>query len=181
MILTDSQIKDRIEKKEISITPFEETQVESGNYRIRLGAKILIPKKGMRVNLKNFSNSKENLYDDFDLSGNDYILKPGEFILAQTLELISLKNNIAALLDGRSTFARLGVTIHQSSQYIAPGQDPHAITLELFNASPFEIELSYGVEAGKLIFFEFSEDNDRGYKEYGVYLGNKTTTGAVIS
>lgn len=176
MILSDLEIKECIANGDIGITPFNENQLESGNYRITLGSKLLIPIPGLRVSLNDIKT--QELYKEFNLKKKPYTLKPNEFILGQTHEQIALKNNIAGILDGRSTFARLGVSIHQSSQFVTPGQDPHIITLEIYNAGPFEVELTYGVEFGKLIFHKFEKGNSRGYKDYGTYIGQKKTTGA---
>lgn len=177
-MLSDLEIRECIESGAIGITPFEENNLESGNYKLRLGSKILIPKSGQRINIK---NPVENpVYTEFDLEEKDYVLKPKEFILAQTLEKISLDKDIAGLLDGKSTLARLGLSVHQSSQFIAPGQKPHIVTLEIFNAGEFEIELSYAIQIAKIIFFKFTAENSRAYDDYGKYSKQTETTGALL-
>src|SRR5690606_4896166 len=149
-MLTDNEIKSFIKLGKIKIDPFEEELVETANYRVRLGSKLLIPKENQRVILNDSSSSPD--YSEFDHEKENYVLKPKEFILGQTYERIGLAKDVAAILDGRSTLARLGVTIHQSSQFIPSGQDYHVITLEIYNAGNFEIELVYKSKVGKLIF-----------------------------
>lgn len=178
MILSDLEIQENIQSGDIQITPYVPENLESGNYRVTLGNVLLIPKPGMKVSLD--SVSTKDLYNRHDLEVSAYTLKPNEFILAETHEQIAVSNKIAGILDGRSSFARLGLTIHQSSQFITPGQDPHVITLELYNAGPFEIELKLGVEIGKIIFLKFDKANQRSYRDYGVYNGQQEATGAII-
>jgi dCTP deaminase len=161
---------------DIKIAPFNEELLEAGNYRVRLGSKLLIPREGVHVKLGD--GKKQSMYDEFDLGQHTYILKPKQFILGQTLEKISLSKKFAAMLDGRTTFARLGLSIHQSSQFIAPGQDSTITTLEFFNAGIFDIELEFGIEVGKYLFFEFSQENMRAYDDYGDYSNQPNALGA---
>ena len=116
------------------------------------------------------------MYDELDLSTQSYIIKPKEFLLAQTLEKIGLSKQISAILDGKSTLARLGLSIHQSAQLIVAGEEPQIITLELYNAGEFEIELTLGMKIAKLIFFKFDKPNDRASDDIAAYVGQTETT-----
>lgn len=177
-MLTDNEIQDAINKGDIKIDPFNEKKVQPGNYRLKLGAKLLLPKKGIRI-LKD--SPDQVMYDEYDLTDKSYILKPKEFILAQTLEKVGLSKDIAAILDGKSTLARLGISIHQSAQLIIAGQEPQIITLEIFNAGEFEVELTIGMKIAKLIFFRFNKPNERGLDDYGTYVGQTETTGPILN
>jgi deoxycytidine triphosphate deaminase len=70
-----------------------------------------------------------------------YILDPGEFILALTHEHIWMPRNLIAMVEGRSTYARVGLSMHQTAPWIQPGWDGQ-ITLEIRNSGPFRIELT---------------------------------------
>ncbi len=175
-MLSDIEIQQYIESGDIKIEPFKKDLLEAGNYRVRLGAELLIPKAGVHVKLGD--GVKQSVYDEFDLREHTYVLKPKQFVLGQTLEKISLSKKFAAILDGRTTFARLGLSIHQSSQFIAPGQDSTITTLEFFNAGIFDIELEFGIEVGKYLFFKFSKENMQAYDDYGDYSNQPNTLGA---
>jgi len=177
-MLTDTQIKKYIKSARIRITPFDEKLVKTSSYQIRLGNTLLIPENGQLIDLKN--PDEQPRYKKVELTEEGYILKPKEFILGQTLEKIAMDSDILIFADGRSTLARLGISIHQSSMSLLPGQDDHIITLEIFNASPFKIKIYPGLQIGKLIFFQSSEKNEISYKEYGKYAGQSETTGAKI-
>jgi len=74
-----------------------------------------------------------------------YRLNPGEFVLAQTLETVVIPNDLVGLVEGRSSWARMGVTIHLTAPKIDPGFNG-PITLEMANFTKAPIELRAGVD-----------------------------------
>lgn len=72
-------------------------------------------------------------------------LKPGEFVLAQTLERVHIPNDLVGFVEGRSSFARVGVTIHVTAPKIDPGFEGH-ITLEMTNFGKATVELRAGID-----------------------------------
>jgi deoxycytidine triphosphate deaminase len=71
-----------------------------------------------------------------------YLLKPDEFVLAMTHEKITVPPNLIAMVEGRSTYARVGLTMHQTAPWIQPGWDNTRIILEIKNNGPLNIELT---------------------------------------
>ena len=63
-------------------------------------------------------------------------LDPGEFILAKTYESITIPKNLIALVEGRSTYARMGLSMHQTAPWIQPGWNG-PIILEIMNNGPW--------------------------------------------
>lgn len=176
-MLTDAQIRRYIQAGKITITPFLDEAIGSGNYQVRLGALLLAPKGGQTVDLKNANPSI--MYTEITMDeGEGYLLKPKEFILGQTLEKIAMDDDIGMLIDGRSTLARLGMSIHQSSTTLLPGQDAHIVTLEIFNAGNFTLRIYPEMKIGKLVIFQSSEHNEQPYRRYGQYAGQQRTTAA---
>lgn len=173
-MLSDKEIKTCIQNGTIGITPYDESLVMPGCYQIHLGKLLLVPKEGQLVDLRNDDQSVA--YDRVELSDAGYILSPKSFILGETHESIAVGDDIAALLDGKSTLARLGLSIHQSSTLIHPAQDSHVVTLEIFNAGNFQIKLYPGIKIGKFVFFRSAEKNSE--NENPAYLGQQETTGA---
>lgn len=90
-----------------------------------------------------------SLWDSTDLwnreERDNFVLAPGEFVLAQTLERICIPEDLVGMVEGRSSFARLGVTIHVTAPKIDPGFEGH-ITLEMANFGKVSVELRAGVE-----------------------------------
>ena len=77
-------------------------------------------------------------------------LKPGEFILAYTLERIELSNYLAARVEGRSTLARLGLSIHQTAPTVHANFKGQ-LRLEIMNNGPVPCKLSQGIVICQLI------------------------------
>lgn len=76
-------------------------------------------------------------------------ITPGQFLLAHSLEYIKLPNDISGSLDGRSSFARLGLEIHMTAGFIDPGFEG-VITFEIYNAGASAIKLYPGLRIGQL-------------------------------
>ena len=82
--------------------------------------------------------------------GKPFLLEPGMFVLAWTREYIQLPDFLSARVEGRSTLARLGLSVHQSAPTV------HAtfrgrLQLEMTNAGPFTLELFPGQPVCQLI------------------------------
>ena len=101
--------------------------VKSAGLTLHLGLTLLKPKAGKVVDVKN------NVIPDYDqLILNDekpYQLKPGEFLLGATYEKITVGNSLGFLIEGRSTLARVGLTIVQTAMLVYPGHRNRAVIL----------------------------------------------------
>lgn len=69
-----------------------------------------------------------------------YRLEPGQFVLAQTLERVRIPPDLVGLVEGRSSWARVGVTIHVTAPKIDPGFEGR-ITLEMANFGRVPVDL----------------------------------------
>ena len=178
-MLTDRQIKKLVADKKVTIAPYDENNVMAGKYNIHLGRYLLKPlNQGGVIDFDNIETQPK--YEKLDLKEESFILEPGQFVLGQTNEEIGLSSDVGMFLDGSTSFARVGVTIHQSAFFIPPVQDPHIITLEFYNAGPWRVKLSYLLRVGKLIAFSYSEANKISAKMYNRYNGQKETTGSIL-
>lgn len=72
-------------------------------------------------------------------------LEPGRFVLAQTLERVRIPNDVVGLVEGRSSYARVGVTVHVTAPKIDPGFDAQ-ITLEMVNFGSIPVDLRAGID-----------------------------------
>ncbi len=178
-MLTDSEIKKLVKDEKISIQPFNEAKVKAGKYNVHLGQYLLKPIPTDTI-LDPTDTSTTPEYEKIDLVTNTFVLRPKEFVLGQTLEFIGLSADIGMFIDGATTLARLGLSIHQSATFINPGQDPHIITLELYNAGPWKIKLTYKMRIGRLLVFKYNSANEICAKDYNRYNGQKETTGAIF-
>src|SRR5699024_10415291 len=104
-----------------------------------------------------------------------YMLHPGEFVLASTYEQITLPDDVAARLEGKSSLGRLGLLTHSTAGFIDPGFQGH-ITLELSNMATLPVALWPGMKIGQLCFFRLSSTSARPYGSAGNlnrYLGQR--------
>jgi len=91
-----------------------------------------------------------------------FILHPGEFVLGSTYEFVTLPDNIAARLEGKSSLGRLGLLTHSTAGFVDPGFNGH-VTLELANVSNLPIKLWPGMKVGQLCFFQLSSPSETPY------------------
>src|SRR5690606_30637166 len=87
--------------------------------------------------------------------GQPFVLHPGEFVLASTLEVITLADHLAGRLEGKSSLGRLGLLTHSTAGFIDPGFSGH-VTLELSNVATLPIKLWPGMRIGQLCIFRLA-------------------------
>ncbi len=142
-----------IQNKEIIITPFDESLVGPCSIDFRLGNEFRVYRKTNRKTRLDdeFSYSKEYYHTRKLECGEALPLKPGQLVLGVTLEQLKLTDSLCAFIEGRSRFARSGLFVHVSSGLVQPGSNNHQV-LEIFNASPNELELVPGTRICQLVF-----------------------------
>lgn len=101
-----------------------------------------------------------------------YHLHPGEFVLATTLEFIRLPSDLAARIEGRSSWGRLGLLVHATAGYVDPGFSG-VLTFELLNSGYLPIALRPGLRIGQICFFGMQGRTllPYGNKEFRKYQG----------
>ena len=107
-----------------------------------------------------------------------FVLHPGEFVLGATFEVVTLPNDVAARLEGKSSLGRLGLLTHSTAGFIDPGFSGH-VTLELSNVATLPITLWPGMKIGQLCFFRLSSPAEHPYgsEKYGSrYQGQRGPT-----
>jgi dCTP deaminase len=91
-----------------------------------------------------------------------FILHPGEFVLGSTYEVISLADDLAARLEGKSSLGRLGLLTHSTAGFIDPGFSGH-VTLELSNVATLPIKLWPGMKIGQVCVFRLTSPAEHPY------------------
>lgn len=176
MILCDGEIKKLIRSGVIEITPFEERLVNPTSLDYRLGRTFgEVYRHGDYIDPSD-KESFTTIYQEAD----SYGLPPGGFVVACSLESISLPNFISAYAIGKSSLGRLGL---QSSTpfagWIDPGFSAPSLTLELFNASQNMILLKAGMKIGQYIFcLHHQAEKPYGSEGVGRYQGQLPGTGS---
>jgi dCTP deaminase len=148
----------------------DEALVNPASLDLRLGDTIMI-------------ESAENLdMRPLSIAGrtveNPYELKPGQFILAQTIEVFNMPENIAGLFFLKSSRAREGYeNLHAG--YADPGWHGSVLTLELKNSRQLlPLPLYPGMKIGQMVFFRMSQKPVLSYAVTGSYNKDLSTTGS---
>jgi len=174
MILVDWQLRDRISRGHIKIDPYDPQLVQPNSVDIRLGNHFVWYKPGMEV-IDPYD--RESVTRDVEETRADsFVLNPGQFVLAETLECIGLPDNIVATIEGKSSIARLGVTLHQTGGWIDAGFSG-SITLEMANVNARPVKVYAGMPIGQLVFYT-TERAENPYDKKGdaKYLGQRSAT-----
>ncbi len=91
-----------------------------------------------------------------------FVLHPGEFVLGSTYEQVTLPDDVAARVEGKSSLGRLGLLTHATAGFVDPGFSGH-VTLELSNVATLPIMLWPGMKIGQLCFFQLSSPAEHPY------------------
>ena len=171
MILSDATIRKMIESGELTVSPLEDGQIQPASVDIRLGDTfgIIEDSSAGIVDLDNEIKYKT-------IQADRYLLLPGQFVLATTMEYIQLPDNLTAFVEGRSSLGRMGLFI-QNAGWVDPGFAGE-ITLELFNANRCAIELRSGRRVGQLVFALMDRNAENPYR--GKYQGQRGATGSRV-
>ncbi|MCX8202474.1 MAG: dCTP deaminase [Candidatus Micrarchaeota archaeon] len=164
-ILSNIDIKKAIKNKEIIIDPMPpEECFGPGSVDIALSNVFYLPKKKRPKQLDAACDSFELLYDKTE--ANEVILNPGDCILAVTEERLILAPNICGWIQGRSRFARMGLTAHVASSFIQPGSQNRQV-LEIANLSKVPIKISKGLRLCQIIFERTDSKPEVPYSKIG--------------
>ncbi len=159
--------------------PFD--HINAASIDVRLGADILVEcdRDGDTVSLRDRAPLSMR---KVVMGEQGYILAPGEFILAHTVELFNLPDNIACEFKLKSSAARIGLS-HLLAGHCDPGWNGSVLTLELHNVSRYHsIHLHPGDKIGQMIFHHVDMvPADRSYAGRGRYNGDTVVSGAKIN
>lgn len=165
MILVDHDIQMALAYKVIEIDPFEPAHLQAASYDVRLSPEI----RRIDPRIECLDPSIEQPYTFVEVLNHAFILHPGEFILASSVERVRLPDNMVAQLAGKSSLARLGIQI-ESAGFFDPGWNGQC-TMELVNLTQRPVRLFPRMKIAQLVF---STTNSSAARPYGhPELGSK--------
>lgn len=168
MILSDTDIWQEIEKGGLKFEPMvEDDQIGTSAIDLRLANVFTVPKKppsGIAITIDPAKISPEealevNSDEIVVQSGEKFNLEPGAFVLGYTLERVELSNYLAARIEGRSSFARLGVSVHQTAPTVH-AKFAGQLRLEISNIGPYTVLLEPGSIFCQLIVERLSSPSE---------------------
>ena len=162
MLLSDRDIRSCVDSGRVRLEPWDPQMIQPSSVDVHLDRFFRL-----------FNNHKYPVIDpaadqpeltrlvDVSAEGS-LILHPGEFVLGSTYEKVTLADDVAARLEGKSSLGRLGLLTHSTAGFIDPGFSGH-VTLELSNTATLPIVLYPGMKVGQLCFFQLSSAAEKPY------------------
>ena len=156
------------------LQPYDEAMVQPSSIDVRLDKYFRLfdnhkyPFIDVRAEMPDLTEVVEMKPDE------PFILHPGEFVLASSFEVVTLPDDLAARLEGKSSLGRLGLLTHSTAGFVDPGFSGH-VTLELSNVATLPIKLWPGMKIGQLCFIRLSSptENPYGSAKYGSRYQNQ--------
>jgi dCTP deaminase len=162
MLLSDRDIRAEVDAGRVVLQPFEPAMVQPSSIDVRLDRFFRVFENHRYPHIDPAAEQPD-LTRLVETQGDEpFILHPGEFVLASTYEVVSLPDDIAARLEGKSSLGRLGLLTHSTAGFIDPGFSGH-VTLELSNVATLPITLWPGMKIGQLCFFRLSSPAEHPY------------------
>ncbi|MFC5719599.1 dCTP deaminase [Streptomyces gamaensis] len=178
MLLSDKDIRKEIESGRVQIDPYDESMVQPSSIDVRLDRYFRVFENHRYPHIDP-AVEQADLTREVEPEGDEpFILHPGEFVLASTYEVITLPDDIASRLEGKSSLGRLGLLTHSTAGFIDPGFSGH-VTLELSNMATLPIKLWPGMKIGQLCMFRLSSPVEHPYgsaKHGSRYQGQRGPT-----
>ena len=159
MVLSDKDIKKALKSGKISITPTPDFKEQLGSCSIdlRLGNVFRIFDYSRNAYIdpskKDYSNEITKVIKL--KNGEKFIMQPGDFVLAVTLEKVRIAPDLMGRLEGRSSLGRLGLVVHSTASIFDPGWDGKPV-LELGNLGRMAISLTCGMRICAMTFEELT-------------------------
>ena len=162
MLLSDRDIRAELAAGRVVLDPYDPIMVQPSSVDVRIDKYFRVfenhryPHIDPAIEQPDLTRLVEPAVDE------PFILHPGEFVLASTYEVITLPDDVAGRLEGKSSLGRLGLLTHSTAGWIDPGFSGH-VTLELSNVATLPIELWPGMKIGQLCLFRTSSPSEFPY------------------
>jgi dCTP deaminase len=162
MLLSDRDIRAEVEAGRLAVEPWDAALVQPSSVDVRLDRFFRVFNNSRYTHIDP-SVQQDELTALVEPEGDEpFVLHPGEFVLGSTLEIVTLPEDLAGRLEGKSSLGRLGLLTHSTAGFIDPGFTGH-ITLELSNVANLPITLWPGMKIGQLCLFRLSSAAEHPY------------------
>ena len=167
-VLTGQRIVERLtaSQNRLVITPIlSPKQIGPSSVDLRLGNQFIVFRMHMLGTFKPFNTPSSNLKKMQERQvvrfGSHFVLHPGMLALGSTFEYISLPSDLCGEVEGRSSWARVGLQI-ATATCVEPGFKG-VLTFELSNVGTIPLELYPGVRVAQIILHDAQPPDSKGY------------------
>ncbi len=177
MILSDRSIKEEMAAGRIRIEPLDPSAIQPSSVDLRVGDEFRVF-RNTRYPYIDVRRPMPGLTEPVKVAeGEAFILHPGEFVLATTLEWVRIPADLVARLEGKSSLGRLGLLIHSTAGFVDPGFEGR-LTLELSNVANLPITIYPGMRIGQISFYRLTTPAETPYgaREDSKYQGQTGPT-----
>ena len=162
MLLSDRDLRAEIDAGRLAVDPFDDKLLQPSSIDVRLDRffRVFVNTRYTHIDP---SLQQDELTSLVEPEGDEpFVLHPGEFVLGSTFELVTLADDLAGRLEGKSSLGRLGLLTHSTAGFIDPGFSGH-ITLELSNVANLPVTIYPGMKIGQISFVQLSEPAETPY------------------
>jgi dCTP deaminase len=162
MVLSDRSIREEIESGRVVIDPYDASMIQPSSIDVRVDRRFRVFHNA-RYPYIDVRQPMEGLTELVEVNDDEpFILHPGEFVLGQTLERVTLPDDLVARLEGKSSLGRLGLLIHSTAGFVDSGFSGN-LTLELSNVANLPITIYHGMPIGQISFMRMDSPVERPY------------------
>jgi len=175
-LLSIQQIEKAIEERHIVVLPFARSFVRPSTIILRLGSELVRFRPGIEpIDPYNQKSIEGNALEKESFQKT--IIPPASFVLASTLESVSVAQHLVGIISNLSHLARLGLSVHHGSFLVHAGFgqiSPSSLTLEIYNHNPAPLILYAGMPICHLGFLRMENLFGDSYDEQvGIYSGQQ--------
>ena len=162
MLLSDGDLRKEIANARLVLEPWDPAMLQPSSIDVRLDRYFRVFQNSRYTHIDP-AQQQDDLTSAVEPADEEpFVLHPGEFVLGSTLEVVTLPDDIAARLEGKSSLGRLGLLTHSTAGFVDPGFSGH-ITLELSNVANLPITLWPGMKIGQLCLFRLTTPAEHPY------------------
>ena len=162
MLLSDRDLRAELDAGRVGLDPYDPAMIQPSSVDVRLDRYFRVFENHRYPHIDP-TEEQPDLTELVEVRADEaFILHPGEFVLASTYEVVTLPDDIAGRLEGKSSLGRLGLLTHSTAGFIDPGFSGH-VTLELSNVATLPIKLWPGMKIGQLCLFRLSSPAEHPY------------------
>lgn len=165
-ILSDQDIKRELKDGDLVVEPIKDPliQIQPCTVDMRLGNEFQIFDKKNLTHIDPLDQRDIDKYTETVNVDEYFVIHPGRFTLAHTVEWVEIPNNMIGKVEGRSSLGRLAIVIHATAGLCDPGYKGH-ITLEISNLGSAPVVLRTGMRISQLMLMYLNSPAEVPYGE----------------
>lgn len=162
--------------REIDISPFSDSHLNPASYDLTLDPRIRLAIPYQRLDdVVDMRKVEPGYTEPYTMDDTGFFLRSQQFLLASTIERVTLGHQIGSRIEGKSSLGRVGLAVHITAGFFDPGWDGEC-TLEIYNFLPRPIIIYPGMRIAQMAFFRLDNSPLAGYEIKGHYQGQEGPT-----